>query len=179
MPAILVCSLARLHDTVAAHDASHVATLINAATPVERPASIPAERHLFIGMSDITEAMDGHILPGESHVRQFLNFAQGWGARREKPMVVHCWAGISRSTAGAFIAACALAPDMNEEVWAQQIRDRSPTATPNARLVALADDMLGRGGRMVDAISAIGRGVDVQVWDGVPFRLDLPPVAQR
>ncbi|MGL5734877.1 MAG: tyrosine phosphatase family protein, partial [Beijerinckiaceae bacterium] len=108
-----------------------------------------------------------------------LNFAQGWGARREKPMVVHCWAGISRSTAGAFIAACALVPDMNEEVWAQQIRERSPTATPNARLVALADDMLGRGGRMVDAISAIGRGIDVQVWDGVPFRLDLPPVAQR
>ncbi|MGL4323961.1 MAG: tyrosine phosphatase family protein, partial [Beijerinckiaceae bacterium] len=151
MPAILVCSLARLHETVAAHDASHVATLINAATQMERPASIPAERHLFLGMSDITEAIDGHILPAETHVQRFLDFAQGWGARREKPMVVHCWAGVSRSTAGAFIAACALTPDHDEAVWAQHIRDRSPTATPNARLVAIADEMLGRKGRMTAA----------------------------
>lgn len=176
MPAILVCSLARLHDTVAAHDASHVATLINHATPVQRPASITPDRHLFLGMSDITEAIDGHILPAEEHVQRFLSFSQDWGARREKPMVVHCWAGVSRSTAGAFIAACALAPDMPEQVWAQQIRERSPTATPNARLVAIADDMLGRGGRMRDAIAGIGRGEDVVNWDGVPFRLDLPPV---
>lgn len=174
MPAIFVCSLARLHDTVATHGASHVATLINHATPVARPAAIAPERHLFLGMSDITEAIDGHILPGEDHVQQFLAFARAWGERRERPMVVHCWAGVSRSTAGAFIAACALAPDVPEDQWAQQIRERSPTATPNARLVAIADGLLGRGGRMNAAIEKIGRGVDVVDWDGVPFRLDLP-----
>lgn len=175
MPSILVCSLARLHDTVAAHGASHVATLINARTPVERPPGIAPERHLFIGMSDITEAMDGHILPAEEHVQTFLDFAHGWGARREKPMVVHCWAGVSRSTAGAFIAACALAPETPEEHWAKAIRQKSPTATPNARLVAIADELLGRRGRMSAAIEQIGRGEEVVNWDGVPFRLDLPP----
>ena len=65
---------------------------------------------------------------------------------------------------------------MSEEGWARQIRDRSPTATPNARIVELADRILAREGRMVRAIEAIGRGVDVETWDGVPFRLDLPPV---
>lgn len=179
MPAILVCSLARLHETVAAHGASHVATLINARTPVARPAGIEPERHLFIGMSDITEAMDGHILPAEEHVQTFLTFAGGWGAKREKPMVVHCFAGVSRSTAGAFIAACALAPDTPEEQWAHLIRERSPTATPNARLVAIADDILGRQGRMRAAIEKIGRGEEVVNWDGVPFRLDLPAVEAR
>ena len=65
---------------------------------------------------------------------------------------------------------------MMKQNWAQHIRDRSPTATPNARLVAIADEMLGRKGRMTAAIARIGRGIDVVNWDGVPFRLDLPPV---
>jgi predicted protein tyrosine phosphatase len=37
--------------------------------------------------------------------------------------------------------------------------------------VSLADHMMGRGGRMVAAIDAIGRGVDA--YEGHPFRLDL------
>lgn len=172
MPSIYVCSLARLHPTVAEIGASHIATLINSQTPVERPAAIAAERHLMLGISDIIAPLDGHILPASEHVEQLLTFLRLWGEMREKPLVVHCWAGVSRSTAAAFIGACMLAPEVDEAEWAQQIRERSPTATPNARLVELADDLLGRRGRMVDAVRAIGRGVDAM--EGTPFRLDLP-----
>jgi predicted protein tyrosine phosphatase len=178
MPAIYVCSLARLADTVRECRASHVATLINAATLVERPGSIAPERHLFLGMSDIIAPLEGHIVPDAAHVEQLIAFIREWGAERRNPLVVHCFAGISRSTAAAFTAACALAPDVSEAEWAKRIRDRSPTATPNLRVVELADQILGRGGRMVDAIAAIGRGVDAESWDGVPFRLDLPPLAR-
>lgn len=173
MPAIHVCSLARLPATVRDVGASHVATLINVGTPVERPASIAAERHLMLAMSDITAPLDGHILPEAEHVERLIAFMRGWGGAREQPMVVHCYAGVSRSTAAAFIGACALTPDMSELDWAYRIRDRSPTATPNERLVRLADDLLGRRGRMVDAIRRIGRGSDC--FEGVSFRLDLGP----
>ncbi len=71
-------------------------TLINASTVVERPATIATDRHLFIGVSDITAAMDGHILPAEDHVGRLLGFVKGWD--RQHPLVIHCWAGISRST---------------------------------------------------------------------------------
>jgi predicted protein tyrosine phosphatase len=84
---------------------------------------------------------------------------------------VHCWAGISRSTAGAFITACALNPQRDEMKLARAIRDASPTATPNARLIALADRILDRNGRMVAAIEAIGRGIACH--EGTPFRIDL------
>jgi hypothetical protein len=47
----------------------------------------------------------------------------------------------------------------------------SPTATPNRRLVALADRRLGREGRMAAAIAAIGRGADC--FEGAPFALEL------
>jgi predicted protein tyrosine phosphatase len=179
MPSIHVCSLARLPETVARSGASHVATLINAKTPVERPPSIAAERHLFIGMSDIVAPLDGHILPAAAHVERLVEFLRLWGAERRSPLVVHCFAGISRSTAAAFIGACLLDPGTTEQTWARRIRDRSPTATPNARIVELADAMLGRGGRMVEAVAAIGPGVEAPTWDGVPFALDLPPLSGR
>jgi predicted protein tyrosine phosphatase len=169
MPFLQVCSLARLPRTVAEINASHVLTLINAQTPVTRPASISEERHLYIAMSDIVEPLDGHIIPAEAHVRRLLGFVKTWD--KAQPMVIHCYAGVSRSTAAAMITACALNPDRNEGGIADLIRQRSPTATPNLRLVAVADQILGREGRMVAAAEKIGRGQDC--FEGVPFRLEV------
>ena len=171
MPLIAVCPLSRLNETVEAHDASHVVTLINAATTVPRPSSIPQERHLFVGVSDIVDPLDGHIYPAEKHVARLLAFVTDWGAARERALVIHCWAGVSRSTAAAYITACALTPARCEREAARALRAASPTATPNARLVALADAMLGRDGRMVEAVAAIGRGADA--FEGRPFMLAL------
>ena len=86
-------------------------------------------------------------------------------------MVVHCFAGISRSTAAAYAAACALNPARDEMEIARAIRDASATAMPNARIVAIADRMLERDGRMVRAVEALGRGLEAP--EGHPFRLDL------
>ena len=52
------------------------------------------------------------------------------------------------------------------------MRDASPTAMPNLRLVALADDLLGRKGRMIKAVDA-HRPRRCSAYEGVPFRLDL------
>ena len=169
MPTLHVCPLSRLHDTVTATRASHVVSLMGLGAEVERPAAIAAERHLFIGVSDIVEPREGYVLPAAEHIETLLAFGRAW--ERESPLVLHCWAGISRSTAAAYIAACALAPDRDEAALAQVLREASPSATPNARLIALADDILGRQGRMVDAIRAIGRGAEAM--EGTPFMLQL------
>jgi len=109
------------------------------------------------------------VLPATEHVEALVAFARSWP--RERPVVFHCWAGISRSTAAAFIAACALAPNRSEAEIALSLRAASPSATPNPLLVSLADDLLGRGGRMVDAVCAIGRGCEAM--EGTPFMLQL------
>ncbi|MCX7338980.1 MAG: tyrosine phosphatase family protein [Hyphomicrobiales bacterium] len=167
MPTLHVSPLSRLHETVASTGASHVVTLINVNTVVHRPPSIAPDKHLFIGMSDIVEETDGHIAPGQEHVTRLLVFTRAWD--RQRPLVIHCWAGVSRSTAAAYITACLFAPARDEFDIADALRVASPTATPNARLVAIADRMLGRGGRMVSAIAAIGRGQDA--FEGAPFQL--------
>lgn len=166
---INVCSLSRLEATVAATGARQILTLINAGTKVVRPASVAEDRHLFLSMNDIVEAAEGQILPGEDHLSQLLTFVTAWD--QKTPLVVHCYAGVSRSTAAAFTAACALNPGRDEHELARTIRLLSPTATPNRRIVELADLRLGRQGRMLAAIDAIGRGEDC--FEGVPFALEL------
>ncbi|MFO1148756.1 MAG: tyrosine phosphatase family protein [Alsobacter sp.] len=169
MPAIHVTPLSRLRETVDASGASHVVTLINISTPVERPSAIAPERHLFIGVSDIVDPLDGHVLPADAHVEQLLAFTRLWDQAR--PLVIHCWAGISRSTAAAYITLCALRPERDEFETARLLRAAAPSATPNARLVQVADALLDRRGRMVAAIAEIGRGADA--FEGTPFRLPL------
>jgi predicted protein tyrosine phosphatase len=171
MSRLFVCPLSRLAETVARTRASHIATLINAGTPVVRPETIAPEHHLFLGFNDIVEETPGLKPASETDLLAFLDFVEGWD--REWPMVIHCWAGISRSTAAAYVAACRLMPERDEEEIARVLRERSPSATPNARIVRLADRILGRNGRMSAAIAAIGRGADA--FEGDPFEMPIGP----
>jgi predicted protein tyrosine phosphatase len=166
---IHVCSLARLHDTVHQTGALHIVTMLKDTDRVERPDHILESNHLILGMDDITSEMDGYVTPCEEHVGRLLSFVRGWD--RARPLVMHCYAGISRSTAGAYVAACALNAERSELTIARELRGASTTATPNARIVSLADRMLGRDGRMVAAIESIGRGI--VAYEAEPFRLDL------
>jgi predicted protein tyrosine phosphatase len=166
---IHVCPLARLAETVEETGARHVVSLIGDEMRLERPACISPENHLWIRMHDISTPLDGYILPDEEHITGLLGFVRDWD--RRTPLVMHCFAGISRSTASAYASVCALNPKRDEASIARALRQASPTATPNIRIVSLADRLLGRDGRMIAAIETIGRGV--MAAEAEPFRLDL------
>jgi predicted protein tyrosine phosphatase len=166
---IHVCSLSRLHKTVEDTGAQHVVTLLKDVDLVRRPDAIVAANHLVLGMDDITEPLTGYVAPADDHVTKLIAFVRRWN--RTKPLVIHCYAGISRSTAGAFVAACALNPQRGELSIAQALRRASATAAPNLRIVSLADRVLGRDGRMTAAIEMIGQAQPAT--EAEPFRLDL------
>jgi predicted protein tyrosine phosphatase len=166
---IHVCSLAALPETVRATGASHVLTVMANIDQVQRPASVLEANHLKVSMDDITQEMDGFLAPSQEHIERVLNFVRSWD--RGAPLVVHCYAGISRSTASAFAAACMLNPHRNEIEIARQIRARSPIASPNRLIVTLADKALGRDGRMLRALDEMGPGS--MTMEGRPFRVDL------
>jgi predicted protein tyrosine phosphatase len=169
VPRIHVCSLSRIADVTETTGARSLVTLVNHNIRVSRPAAIAPERHLHVAISDICEAVDGHILADDDHVQSLIHFVRAWD--RSEPIVIHCYAGVSRSTAAAYIAACALKSGADEASIAQQLRHASPTATPNAHLVALADRIMARDGRMSAAIKQIGRGADC--FEAEPFVLEL------
>ena len=166
---LIVCGLAEVPAIIAARAPSHMITLLDAASMIETPAGLPPDHHLRLSVNDIAEPTEGLILPSADLVHRLLAFGRAWDART--PMIVHCWAGISRSTAGAYVAACRLMPGRDEAEIARELREKSPSATPNLRLVRLADAMMGRSGRMVAAIEAIGRGRDA--FEGEPFHLTI------
>jgi predicted protein tyrosine phosphatase len=166
---IHVCSLARLHATVDETGARHIVTLLRLVDRVQRPSHIAPENHLVLAVDDITMPMEGYTAPAHEHVQRLVDFVNAWD--RKAPMVIHCFAGISRSTAGAYVAACALNPERDEMQIAWDIRRASRTAQPNLRIVTIADRLLKRDGRMIRAIEAIGVGD--AATEGHPFRLEI------
>ncbi|MBV9531745.1 MAG: protein tyrosine phosphatase [Bradyrhizobium sp.] len=166
---IHVCSLAALPAVVRLTRASHVLTVMANVDQVQRPLSILEANHLKVLMDDITEPIDGYVAPSKEHVEQVLNFVRSWD--RVAPLVVHCYAGVSRSTASAFAAACALNPHREEIAIARQIRAASPIASPNRLIVSLADRALRREGRMLRALDEIGPAS--LMVEGQPFRIEL------
>ena len=166
---IHVCPLARLHETVAETGARHVVSLLAREDNLARPAAIAPENHLWLQLHDISAPMDGYVIPERRHVERLIGFVRNWP--RETPLVVHCYAGVSRSTAAALIVLCALNPGLEEREAAQALRDASPTATPNRLLIRHADAILSRQGRLIAAVAAIGRGADC--FEGAPFWLDV------
>ena len=166
---IIVCSLARAPGLAADHQPSHAISLLDPGTPF--PAlGLQAARHLQTGVHDIEEPEHGYEACCDQRMRALLDFAGGWD--RTDPLLVHCYAGISRSTATAFIAACLHNPHVDEEEIALALRKASHTASPNRRFVALADAALERSGRMSRAIEAIGRGPSwLDIGEANPFVL--------
>ncbi len=166
---IFVCSLNAVDETIAEARPSHLISLLGEEMMIATPVAIDSDNHLRLAMNDISIPKDGYVTPGQSHVEKLISFIEDWP--QTSPMLIHCWAGISRSTAAAFIALCINNPGEDEASLAQLLRQASPTATPNKLIVHLADNMLERQGRMVAAIEDIGRGASA--WQGAVFSLPL------
>ena len=134
--AIYVCNLRELPAHIETLRPSRLISLVPGYEQPQTPAHLKTHQHLRLELDDIAAPLADHILPEASHVRRLVDFAIGWEG--DAPLLIHCAAGISRSTATAYITACIHNPSANEAEIAQKLRDVSPTATPNRRFIALA-----------------------------------------
>ena len=150
---IWVSSLADVHDVAFAAKPKRVVSLL---APGDEFPSIDGHddaSHHKVAIDDVRDETAGLVAPAASHVERLVAFLEDW--RPQDALLVHCWAGISRSSATALIAACLHNPKADEAAIGEALHTASPTAYPNTRIVALADDILGRGGRMRRAAEAI------------------------
>ena len=169
MPRLLVTPLSSLAEALDSHAPSHLVSLLSPEHMIATPLGYHIEAHLKLGMNDVADPVAGPAPPDLHHVEQLLAFARDWDARA--PLMIHCWAGISRSMASAFIILCdRLGPDREIEI-ARAMRQRAPHAAPNRLLVAHADTAMGRGGRMSAALNAMGPPVAVE--EGIPTAFPL------
>src|SRR4051812_8528115 len=105
MSRIIVTPLSAVETAVRGHSPSHLVTLLSPEHMVDVHPEFGAEHHLRLGVQDIVDAAAGDAPPAARHILQLLEFGRDWNAG-PAPMLVHCWAGISRSTAAAYILAC-------------------------------------------------------------------------
>ena len=155
---IHVSSLSRLRDVAASLGSFDMLTMLSPGSAIGATDGLHPERHLHLSFHDIVEARPDLVMPGRDAIETILGFGRSWTG--DRPMLIHCWAGISRSSAAAYILACDRNPGYERDL-ASELRQRAPFATPNRLMVALADDALGRHGVMVEAIERIGRGADI------------------
>jgi predicted protein tyrosine phosphatase len=86
----------------------------------------------------------------EDDIRRIVDLAEQLRSERGT-LLIHCEAGISRSTATALIMyACWLGHGSEDEAMQRVIAQR-PFSSPNRRMVALADKLLALDGRLLEA----------------------------
>lgn len=120
-----------------------------AAKQIIEPLFPSARIHLCV-FDDIHDKGTSTSAAGMEDVKGILAFAKS--LRNEDSLLVHCRAGISRSTAVTFSIFCSIAGPGKEEKCLEQVLKIRPKAVPNRNIVRLADQLLGRDGAMIEVI---------------------------
>ena len=124
MSLILVTPLSAVPAVIRSRRPSHLVTLLSPEHMIDTPDGFPVERHLRLGVNDIVDAEAGDNPPARSHVRELLDFSRAWEGH--DPILVHCWAGVSRSMAATYAILCDRLGPGCELHAAQAIRNRAP-----------------------------------------------------
>jgi len=154
MSRLLVCPLSGLGDALESHRPSHLVTLLSPQHMILTPPGFDPDCHLRLSVEDVSDPEGADSPPGRADIDRLLAFARGWDG--QAPLLIHCWAGISRSMASAFTVLCDRLGHGHEIEIALAMRRRAPHASPNRLLVRHADEALARDGRMMAAVAAMG-----------------------
>ncbi len=169
MTHIHVCPLSLLDETLRSSQVNWMVSLSAPGKSMAKPPHISGG-FLALEFNDIASPQKDLVAPNRSHIEALLKFFSGWNDQER--LLIHCWMGISRSTAAALLACATVNPKQDMEALAQNLRRLSPMATPNPLMVELGDEILGLNGRLTSAVHKRGRGENAS--EGVAFSLELP-----
>jgi predicted protein tyrosine phosphatase len=153
---LTICGLEELEHH-SARSVTHVLSILDPEWPDPQAfAGYDPHHRTILRFHDAIEPVPGVILPQLGHVEAILGFGRALGhdaeARDEGHLLVHCHAGISRSTAATAMILAQVYPDEDEEGIFRRLQEIRPQAWPNSIMVGFADELLGRRGRMVEAM---------------------------
>ncbi|MXQ12647.1 tyrosine phosphatase family protein [Microvirga makkahensis] len=156
MSTLTICGISELSEQ-RERAVTHVLSILDPGHPdPEAFGAYDPHRRTVLRFHDIIAPVEGMILPQPEHVEAVLRFAEemeaGRADRVEGHLLVHCHMGISRSTAAMLTLMARSSPDEVEDRLFERLVEIRPQAWPNSRMVAFADDLLSRDGRLVDAL---------------------------
>ena len=156
---ITICGIEELAGHCEA-GASHVLSILDPAWPVPDAFGAYGEHErLELRFHDVIEELPGTLPPREEDVARLLAF--GRDLVTEPPegahLLVHCHAGISRSTAAMTLILAQARPGLPAQNILEEVLRIRPKAWPNLRMVEMGDAMLARNGEVVKAAAGAYR----------------------
>jgi predicted protein tyrosine phosphatase len=145
--ALTVCGLDEL-DRHSGRGVTHVLSILDPGWPEpEAFSAFDPHRRATFHFHDAIEPAPDVILPEKRDVEAILAFGRGAGDDLSH-LLIHCHMGISRSTAAMLMILAQAVPHEREDVIVDRLLEIRPQSWPNSRMVGLADEILGRDGRL-------------------------------
>jgi predicted protein tyrosine phosphatase len=162
---VTICGIPELDEHCAA-GVTHVLSILDPEWP-DPPAfaAFAPHRRLALRFHDIIEWMPDRLAPSRDDVERLLVFGRELGELADSHLLVHCHAGVSRSTAAAALILAQAHPDRPAREALDAVARIRPRAWPNLRILEFGDAILGRDGEIIGAASAMYR----RVLDREPF----------
>ena len=153
---LTICGLEEL-GSHSRRGVTHVLSILDPDLPDPTAFSTYDTHHrTILRFHDVIEPGPGLILPQADHVRAILDFgAEQFGGRADSAdlhLLVHCHAGVSRSTAAMAMLLAQAHPEEDEDELFDRIGRVRPQAWPNSRMIGMADEQLRREGRLTAAL---------------------------
>lgn len=148
-----VCGL----DELVEHEARGVSHVLSILDPDRADptafSTYGTHQRITLRFHDAIEPAPGIVLPEREDVEAILAFGrEAAGAGGDVHILVHCHVGISRSTAALASLFAQSEPETPAETLIARLHDQREKAWPNARMIAFADAILGRGGSLSEAV---------------------------
>jgi predicted protein tyrosine phosphatase len=151
---LTICGLEEL-DAHGAAGVSHILSILDPDWP--EPAAFRAfDPHLrtTLYFHDAIEPGPHIVLPAKADVETILAFGRDLG-QDLRHLLIHCHAGISRSTAAMAMILAQAFPQLSEAEIVDRLFAIRPQAWPNSRMIGFADELLGRDGRFTAAVAGL------------------------
>lgn len=153
----IICGIPEL-TSHARSRVTHVISIIDPAEPEPLAfADYPPHDRLTLRFDDVIEPIPGYAPPMPEHMDQLLRFGREIGAEALQTLLIHCHAGVSRSTASATALLLQAFPELSAGEVLDHIGQVRPQAWPNSRMIGFADEQLGRGGMLIAALNEFYR----------------------
>jgi predicted protein tyrosine phosphatase len=153
---LTICGISELPDQ-SGRSVTHVLSILDPEHPdPEAFQAYDPHHRTTLRFHDIIHPMPGMILPQPQHVEAILRFGDDLAQSGSTPaaghLLVHCHMGVSRSTAAMLTLLTQIHPDESEDWLFERLTEIRPQAWPNSRMIAFADDILSRRGRLIGAL---------------------------